>query len=178
MHPLRTVPVFLLCVVAVSCAGKPEVRPAGAIKKVVVVSGSRVEQLPSGTFRDDMMGEGNPRQVLARQAEAVLGERGFEVVATRMSESPLPQTNEVISFIQQNKAEAAVVIILDWLDISGAAVLGRADVVLRMGVVSPDGQVLWSNTFHSQPSISVYQAQTEWQSYLRRAAIDAVKAVP
>ncbi|MBJ6762314.1 hypothetical protein JGU66_16210 [Myxococcaceae bacterium JPH2] len=178
MRALRVVPVLLLCLVAASCAGQREVRPPGAIRKVVVVSGSRVERLPTGTYRQDMLDESNPRQVLARQAEAVLSERGFEVVATRASEAPLPQTNEVMSFIQQNQAEAAVVIILDWLDVSGAAVMGRADVVLRMGVVGPDGQVKWTDTFRSQPVISVYAAQSDWQSYLRRAAVDAVRAVP
>lgn len=177
MHPLRTVFLLLLCVVATACS-KPEVRPPGAIRKVVVVSGSRVERLPSGSFREDLVGEGNPRQVLARQAEAVLRERGFDVVASRASVSPLPQTSEVVSFVQQNEAEAAVVIILDWLDLSGAAVMGRADVVLRMGVVSPEGRVLWTDTFRSNPVISIYQSQLDWSSYLRRAAVDATRAVP
>lgn len=177
MRPARIPCVLLVSLVFTACAAR-QVRPEGSIRKVVVVAGSRVDVLPSGSFRQDLMGERNPRTVIARQAEAVLIERGFEVVATRQSQAPVPLTDEVSSFIQQNKAEAGVVVILDWLDTSGAAVLGRVDVVLRVGVVDPAGQVLWTDTIRSSPTVSVYQAQSDWNSFLRRAVIDAVQVVP
>ncbi|MCY1047469.1 hypothetical protein OV208_39590 [Corallococcus sp. bb12-1] len=177
MRPARILPALLVSVVLTACAA-PQVRPQGSIRKVVVVSGSRVDVLPSGSFRQDMIGESNPRTVIARQTEAVLASRGFEVVATRQSQAPVPLTDEVVSFIQQNKAEAGVVVILDWLDTSGAAVMGRVDVVLRLGVVDPSGQVLWTDTFRSQPVVSMYQAQGDWNSFLRRAVNDAVQVVP
>lgn len=177
MRPARILCVLLVSLVFTACAAR-QVRPKGSIRKVVVVSGSRVDVLPSGSFRQDLIGESNPRTVIARQAEAVLDSRGFEVVATRQSQAPVPLTDEVASFIQENKAEAGVVVILDWLDTSGAAVLGRVDVVLRVGVVDPAGQVLWTDTIRSSPTVSVYQAQSDWNSFLRRAVIDAVQVVP
>lgn len=177
MRPARILPALLVSLVLSACAA-PQVRPQGSIRKVVVVAGSRVEVLPSGSFRQDLIGESNPRTVIARQTEAVLATRGFEVVATRQSQAPVPLTDEVSSFIRQNKAEAGVVVILDWLDTSGAAVLGRVDVVLRLGVVDPEGQVLWTDTVRSQPVVSVYQSQTDWNSFLRRAVVDAVQLVP
>ena len=177
MRPARILCVLLVSLVFTACAAR-QVRPAGSIRKVVVVAGSRVDVLPSGSFRQDLIGESNPRTVIVRQAEAVLVERGFEVVASRQSQAPVPLTDEVASFIQQNKAEAGVVVILDWLDTSGAAVLGRVDVVLRVGLVDPAGQVLWTDTIRSSPTVSVYQAQSDWNSFLRRAVIDAVQVVP
>ncbi|NBD14003.1 MULTISPECIES: hypothetical protein [Corallococcus] len=177
MRSARILPALLVSLVLSACAA-PQVRPQGSIRKVVVVAGSRVEVLPSGSFRQDLIGESNPRTVIARQTESVLATRGFDVVATRQSQAPVPLTDEVTSFIQQNKAEAGVVVILDWLDTSGAAVLGRVDVVLRLGVVDPEGQVLWTDTVRSQPIVSVYQSQSDWNSFLRRAVVDAVQLVP
>jgi hypothetical protein len=177
MRPTRLVGFILVSLVLSACAAR-QVRPAGTIKKVVVVAGSRVDVLPSGSFRQDMIGESNPRTVIASQTESVLTDRGFDVVATRQSAAPVPLTDEVVSFIQQNKAEAGVVVILDWLDTSGAAVLGRVDVVLRLGVVDPNGQVLWTDTHRSSPVVSVYQSQTDWNSFLRRAVIESVQMVP
>jgi hypothetical protein len=177
MRPARLLPLLLMSLVLPACAAR-QVRPEGAIRKVVVVSGSRIDVLPTGSFRQDLIGESNPRTVLARQAEADLSSRGFEVVATRQSAAPVPLTEEVASFVQQNKAEAAVVVILDWLDVSGASVVGRVDVVLRLGVVDPSGQVLWTDTFRSQPVVSAYQSATDWNSFLRRAVNDAIQVVP
>ncbi|MGE6758938.1 hypothetical protein D7X55_26960 [Corallococcus sp. AB049A] len=177
MRPARLLSLLLVSLVLPACAAR-QVRPEGAIRKVVVIAGSRVDVLPTGSFRQDIIGEGNPRTVLVRQAEAELLSRGFEVVATRQSQAPVPLTDEVSSFVKQNKAEAAVVVILDWLDVSGASVLNRVDVVLRLGMVDPNGQVLWTDTFRSQPIVSAYQSATDWNSFLRRAVIDAVKVVP
>ena len=86
---MRFSAALLVCLLA-ACA-TPQVRPPGALRKVVVAVGSRVDALPTSTYREDLMGEGNPRTVLVSQTEAVLRERGFEVVGTRISPSPAPQ---------------------------------------------------------------------------------------
>jgi len=169
--------VVLLGLVLAACA-TPQVRPPGALRKVVVVVGSRVDALPTATYREDMMGEGNPRTVLVRQTEAVLRERGFEVVGTRISPSPAPSTEEVVRLISDNGAEAAVVVVLAWVDASALDALGRAEVVLDTGVVSPVGELSWRNETRTVAQVGLYQAQTDWRSYLRKAVIEAVLAVP
>ncbi|QSQ25812.1 hypothetical protein JY651_13155 [Pyxidicoccus parkwayensis] len=166
-----------LSLLLTACAA-PQVRPPGAIRKVVVVVGSRVDTLPTSTYREDLMGEGNPRTVLVSQTEAVLRERGFEVVGSRISAAPAPSTDEVVRLIDDNKAEAAVVVVLGWIDASAIYSLGRADVVLDTGVVSPTGDLKWRNETHTVSQVSVFQAQADWNSYLRKAVIEAVRAVP
>jgi hypothetical protein len=166
-----------LTLLLAACAA-PQVRPPGAIRKVVVVVGSRVESLPMSTYREDMMGEGNPRTVLVSQTEAVLRERGFEVVGTRISPAPAPSTEEVVALISDNQAEAAVVVVLAWVDASAINALGQAQVVLDTGVVSPDGNLSWRNETHTVAQVGMFQAQTDWRSYLRKAVMEAVRAVP
>ncbi|MCY1023620.1 hypothetical protein [Pyxidicoccus sp. MSG2] len=176
MRVLHSVPIVLTLLLA-ACAA-PQVRPPGAIRKVVVVVGSRVDALPTSTYREDMMGEGNPRTVLVSQAEAVLRERGFEVMGTRISPAPAPSTEEVVALISDNQAEAAVVVVLAWVDASSINTMGQAQVVLDTGVVSPSGELSWRNETHTVANIGMFQAQTDWRSYLRKAVIEAVRAVP
>lgn len=176
MRALRPV-AALLCLLLASCA-TPEVRPPGALRKVVVVVGSRVDALPTFTYREDLMGEGNPRTVLVSQTQAVLRERGFEVAGTRISQAPAPSEDEVVTLIRDNGAEAAVVVVLAWVDASGVQALGRAEVVLDTAVVAPDGNLSWRNQTHTVSQVGIYQAQTDWRSYLRKAVIEAVRAVP
>lgn len=169
-------PVTVVLSLLLAACAAPQVRPPGAIRKVVVVVGSRVDALPTATYREDMMGEGNPRTVLVSQTEAVLRERGFEVVGTRISPAPAPSTDEVVALIETNKAEAAVVVVLAWVDASALNALGRTEVVLDTGVVSPAGELQWRNETRSVSQVGVYQA--DWNSYLRKAVIEAVRAVP
>jgi hypothetical protein len=176
MRALRPV-AALLCLLLASCAA-PEVRPPGALRKVVVAVGSRVDALPTYTYREDLMGEGNPRTVLVSQTEAVLRERGFEVVGTRISAGPVPSTDEVVTLIRDNEAEAAVVVVLAWVDASAVAALGRAEVVLDTAVVGPDGNLGWRNETRTVSQVGLYQAQTDFRSYLRKAVIEAIRAVP
>ncbi|NTX02356.1 hypothetical protein [Myxococcus sp. CA040A] len=174
---MRVSALLLLSLFVTACAA-PQVRPAGAIRKVVVVVGSRVDSLPSASYREDLMGEGNPRTVLSGSTEAVLRERGFEVAGTRISAAPSPSTDEVVSVIRENDAEAAVVVVLSWVDVSAVQTMGRADVVLEAGVVSPDGQLIWRKESRTVAMIGLYQSQTDYSSYLRKAVIQAVKEVP
>ncbi|WP_253910650.1 hypothetical protein, partial [Pyxidicoccus fallax] len=176
MRALRPVAV-LLCLLLASCA-TPEVRPPGALRKVVAVVGSRVEALPTFTYREDLLGEGNPRTVLVSQTEAVLRERGFAVAGTRISAAPVPSTEEVVALIRDNQADAAVVVVLAWVDASAVQALGRAEVVLDTAVVGPEGNLAWRNETRTVSHVGIYQAQTDWRSYLRKAVIDAVRAVP
>jgi len=176
MRVLRPAAV-LFCLLLASCAA-PQVRPPGALRKVVVVVGSRVDALPTYTYRQDMMGEGNPRSVLVSQAQATLRERGFEVVGTRISPSPSPTTNEVVAMIRDNEAEAGVVVVLNWLDVTSAQLMGRAEVLLETGVVGPNGRLRWSNPTRTVAMLGVYQAQTDFRSYLRKAVVEAIQAIP
>lgn len=171
-------PVTAVLTLLLTACAAPQVRPPGAIRKVVVCVGSRVDSLPAATYREDLMGEGNPRTVLITQAQSALRERGFEVVGTRISAAPAPTTREVVSLIEDNKAEAAVVVVLAWVDASAIAALGRVDVVLDTGVVAPTGELQWRNETHSVGQVSMFQAQTDWNSYLRKAVIEAIRAVP
>lgn len=174
---MRASALLLLSLLVTACAA-PQVRPPGAIRKVVVVVGSRVDSLPVSSYRQDLMGEGNPRTVLVSQAESVLRERGFEIAGTRISAAPSPSTDEVVSVIRANDAEAAVVVVLSWVDVSGVQTLGRADVVMEAGVVSSDGQLLWRTESRTVAMIGLYQSQTDYSSYLRKAVIQIVKEVP
>ncbi|MFP2913188.1 hypothetical protein ACLESD_50930 [Pyxidicoccus sp. 3LFB2] len=176
MRVLRPAAVLLSLLLA-ACA-TPQVRPPGALRKVVVAVGSRVDSLPTYTYREDLMGEGNPRTVLVSQTESVLRERGFEVVGTRISAAPVPSTEEVVRLISDNEAEAAVVVVLAWVDASAVSALGRAEVVLETGVVSPAGALTWRNETRTVSQVGLYQAQTDYRSYLRTAVIEAIQAVP
>jgi hypothetical protein len=176
MRFLRPAAVLLSLLLA-ACA-TPQVRPPGALKKVVVIVGSRVDALPTYTYRDDLLGEGNPRTVLVSQTESSLRERGFEVVGTRISPAPAPSSDEVVRLISDNGAEAAVVVVLSWMDASAVAALGRAEVVLETGLVSPAGELTWRNETRSVSQVGIYQAQTDFRSYLRKAVAEAVQAVP
>ncbi|MFP2931819.1 hypothetical protein ACLESO_42925 [Pyxidicoccus sp. 3LG] len=169
--------IVLLCLLLTACSA-PQVRPPGALRKVVVAVGSRVDSLPMYTYRENLMGEGNPRTVLASQAESALRERGFEVTGTRISAAPVPSTEEVVTLIRDNQAEAAVVVVLAWVDASGMQVLGRAEVVLDTAIVSPAGDLTWRNESRTVSQVGVYAAQTGFQSYLRKAVIEAIQAVP
>ncbi|AKQ66011.1 hypothetical protein A176_002923 [Myxococcus hansupus] len=169
--------VVLLSLLLASCAA-PQVRPPGALRKVVVVVGSRVDSLPSFTYRQDMMGEGNPRSVLVSQAQATLQERGFEVVGTRISAAPAPSINEVVEMIRDNDAEAGVVVVLNWVDVTSAQMMGRTEVLMETGVVGPNGRLRWSNPTRTTSMIGVYQAQTDLRSYLRKAVVEAIQAIP
>ncbi|GEN12174.1 hypothetical protein SAMN05443572_107333 [Myxococcus fulvus] len=174
---MRALTLLLLSLLATACSA-PQVRPPGAIRKVVVVIGTRVDSLPVATYREDMLGEGNPRSVLIGQTQAVLRERGFEVVGSRISDAPSPSTGEVVALIRENKAEAAVIVVLNWVDVSSIRAMGRAEVFLEAGLVSPDGNLLWRKDSRTVSSISMYQSQTDYSSYLRKAVIDAVQEVP
>ncbi|NVJ08611.1 hypothetical protein HUW63_25660 [Myxococcus sp. AM001] len=176
MRVLRPAAV-LLCLLLASCAPR-QVRPPGALRKVVVVVGSRVDALPTFTYRQDMMGEGNPRSVLVSQAQATLGERGFEVVGTRISPSPSPTIHEVVAMIDDNEAEAGVVVVLNWVDVTSAQLMGRAEVLLETGVVGPNGKLRWNNSTRTVSTIGMYQAQTDLRSYLRKAVVEAIQAIP
>lgn len=140
--------------------------------------GSRVDSLPTYTYRQDMMGEGNPRSVLVSQAQATLSERGFEVVGTRISQAPSPTIHEVVAMIQDNEAEAGVVVVLNWVDVTSAQLMGRAEVLLETGVVGPNGKLRWSNPTRTVSTIGMYQAQTDFRSYLRKAVVEAIQAIP
>ncbi|MCP3100441.1 hypothetical protein LZ198_16345 [Myxococcus sp. K15C18031901] len=174
---MRASVVVLLPLLLTACAA-PQVRPEGAIRKVVVVASSRVDSLPTSTYREDMMGEGNPRTVIVGQTAAVLRERGFDVVGTRISQSPSPSIQEVVSFLQENQAEAAVVIMLSWVDVSALQALGRAEVVMDTAVIAPNGGLQWRNETRTVSTLGLYQSQMDFRSYLRKAIIEAVNAVP
>ncbi|AGC45232.1 hypothetical protein MYSTI_03926 [Myxococcus stipitatus DSM 14675] len=170
--------LFLLLSLLLTACAAPQVRPPGAIRKVVVVVGSRVDALPTNSYREDLMGEGNPRTVLSGQTQAVLRERGFDVVGVRISDAPAPATQEVVSLIRENGAEAAVVVVLNWVDVTVIQALGRADVILESGLVSPSGQLLWHKESRTATTIGMYQSQTDHSSYLRKAIIQAVNEIP
>ncbi|HZI10058.1 MAG TPA: hypothetical protein VE153_06655 [Myxococcus sp.] len=176
MRALLPSTALLLCLLSTACAGKREVRPQGAMQKVAVVVGSRVDSLPAYSVRQEMLGETNPRTVLVSQTESALDSRGFDVVARRISAAPYPSTEEVVQLIEDNGAQGAVVVVLDWVDVSATEVLGRAEVVLDTVVVGPGGEVTWRNQTRSVHQVGVYQA--DWQSYLRKAVIEAIRAVP
>ncbi|MCP3138038.1 hypothetical protein [Pyxidicoccus xibeiensis] len=176
MRAFRPASVLLFFLLAACSA--PQVRPPGALRKVVVAVGSRVDTLPSFTYREDLMGEGNPRTVLVSQAEAALRERGFEVVGTRISAAPVPSTEEVVALIDNNGAEAAVVVVLAWVDATAVYALGRAEVVLETAIVAPTGDLTWRNESRTVSQVGAYAAQTGFQSYLRKAVIEAIQAVP
>lgn len=146
------------------------------MQKVAVVVGSRVDSLPAYSVREELQGETNPRTVLASQAESALDARGFDVVARRISAAPYPATEEVVQLIQDNGAQGAVVVVLDWVDVSSIQVMGRAEVGLDTVVVGPGGEVVWRNQTRTVHQVGVYQA--DWHSYLRKAITDAVRAVP
>ncbi len=176
MRALLPSTALLLCLLSASCAGPREVRPQGAVQKVALVVGSRVDALPAYSVRQEMLGETNPRTVLVSQAESALNSRGFDVVARRISPAPYPATEEVVQLIEDNGAQAAVVVVLDWLDVSAMETLGRAEVGLDTVVVGPGGEVTWRNPTRTVHQIGVYQA--DWQSYLRKAVANAIRAVP
>ncbi len=175
MRALLPSVAVLLCLLSSSCAGKREVRPPGALQKVAVVVGSRVDSLPAYSVREELQGETNPRTVLASQAESALNARGFDVVARRISAAPYPATEEVVQLIEDNGAQGAVVVVLDWVDVA-AIQMGRAEVGLDTVVVSPTGEVTWRNQTRTSHAVGVYQA--DWQSYLRKSVIQAIRAVP
>ncbi|WP_338866507.1 hypothetical protein [Myxococcus stipitatus] len=170
--------LFLLLSLFLTACAAPQVRPPGAIRKVVVVVGTRVDALPSNSYREDLMGEGNPRTVLSGQTQAVLRERGFEIAGVRISDAPSPSTQEVVSLIRENGAEAGVVVVLNWVDVTAVQALGRAEVILDAGVVSPSGQLLWRKESRTVSTIGMYQAQTDYSSYLRKAIIQVVNEIP
>ncbi|MCE9670240.1 hypothetical protein LY474_20795 [Myxococcus stipitatus] len=174
---MRASVVLLLSFLFTACA-TPPVRPEGALRKVVVVASSRVDALPTATYREDMLGEGNPRTVIVGQTQAALSDRGFDVVGTRISQAPSPSIQEVVSFIEENQAEAAVVIMLSWVDVSALQALGRAEVVMDTAIIAPNGALQWRNETRSVSTLGLYQSQTDFRSYLRKAIIEAVNAVP
>lgn len=176
MRALLPSTALLLCLLTTACAGRREVRPQGAMQKVAVVVGSRVDALPAYSVRQEMQGETNPRTVLVSQTASALDSRGFDVVARRISAAPYPATEEVVQLIADNGAQGAVVVVLDWVDVSAIEVQGRAEVMLDTVVVGPGGEVTWRNQTRSVHQVGVYQA--DWQSYLRKAITEAIRAVP
>jgi hypothetical protein len=170
-------PIAMLSWVA-ACAGAPAVRPEGAPKRVVVVTASQVERPEAGTVSGELLGEDEPRDVMASEARSALRARGFDVLAVRTAPGAGPGAGLAEELARQQGAEAALVLVLTRMDLSALRPLGRAEVELETRLLDREGRTLWSGTRRSATAVKLYRAQTDWRSHLRQAVSEAVREVP
>jgi uncharacterized membrane-anchored protein len=161
-----------------ACAGSPGVRSEGAPKRVVVVTASRVQAPEAGSVSGQLLGEEEPRDVMASEAKLALRSRGFDVLEVRTALGAEPEAGQAEALARQSGAEAAVVMVLTRMDLSALKPLGRAEVELETRLLANDGRTLWSGTRRHATSVKTYRAQTDWRSHLRQAVSKAAREVP
>lgn len=175
---MRLLTATALVSLLAACAGSPGVRAEGAPKRVVVVTVSRVETPEAGSVSRELLGEDEPRDVMAGQAKRVLRARGFQVLEVRTAPAAGLEAGEAEALARRSGAEAAVVMVLTRMDLSVLQPLGRAEVELETRLLDKDGRTLWSGRRRSATAVKTYRAQTDWRSHLRQAVAEAVQEVP
>lgn len=175
---MRLPTVIALVSLLAACAGSPGVRPEGAPKRVVVVTASRVETPEAGSVSRELLGEDEPRDVMASEAKLALRSRGFEVLAVRTAPGAGPEEGQAEALARQSGAEAAVVMVLTRMDLSVLKPLGRAEVELETRLLDTNGRTLWSGVRRRATAVKTYRAQTDWRSHLRQAVAEAAREVP
>jgi hypothetical protein len=176
MRLLPALAVLTLC--AAACAGRPAVRPEGAIQRVVVIAASRAPTPPVGTISGQLIGESEPREVLAREGRAALEARGFRVLESVSTAALEPSVEQVKGLVAQTGAEAAVVLVLRRMDLSALRPLGQAEVEVETRLMDREGRVTWSASREVATAQRLYRAQSDWRSHLRQAVSEAVQEVP
>lgn len=169
--------IAALCLAA-GCAGGPAVRPEGSPQRVVVVAASQVPKPSARTITGEVLGADDPREVVATEAEAALQSRGFTVLASTTAPGFEPAQEQVLALVEQQHADAAVVLVLKKMDLSALQPLGQMEVELETRLVGRDGRVLWSGTRRGATSERLYRAQADWRSHLRQAVDASVREVP
>jgi hypothetical protein len=126
----------------------------------------------------DVLGEEEPRDVVAREGAEALRSRGYSVLGVETTPGPAPSVEQASAVARQYQADATVVLVLTRLDLSSLQPLGQAEVELQSMVVGPEGRVLSSDERRAATSESLYRARTDWRSHVRQAVIQAVRELP
>jgi hypothetical protein len=145
---------------------------------VVVVAASRVPKPSARTITGEVLSGDEPRDVVADEAESALRSRGFTVLASTTAPGFEPAEEQVRALVEQQHADAAVVLVLKRMDLSALQPLGQMEVELETRLVGRDGRVLWSGTRRGATTERLYRAQTDWRSHLRQAVDASVREVP
>jgi hypothetical protein len=177
--PVRLVPASaLLLLLATGCAGA---RPASARAggRVVVLAASEAARPRAQSLTAELMGEEEPRDVLAREAGAALRARGRTVLSVHVA----PEASGALEagareLAVRHGADATLLVVLRRMDLSALQATGRAQVELHARLVSATGEALWDADRSVSTSVRLYRAQADWRSHLRQAVVTVLGELP
>jgi hypothetical protein len=175
---MRLLPVLAVLTLCAACAGRPAVRPEGAVQRVVVIAASRVPKPVAGTISGQLFGESEPREVLALEGKGALEGRGFQVLDAVTTAALEPSAEQVKELVARHGAQAAVVLVLRRMDLTALQPLGQAEIDVEARLVDREGRVTWSGAREVATAQKLYRARTDWRSHLRQAVSEAVREVP
>jgi hypothetical protein len=142
----------------------------------VVLAHSSLRPLAPRTVLEVMIGSDDPAQVLGREAERQLRQRGYQTVLT--TAQPGRTAEEWPAAIAEAGADAALLVNLQQLDTTALQVLGRAEVALNTQLLASSGQVLWAQDFRGETSVQTYRSEQDWRTHLREALRRAMRGLP
>ncbi|AKU91086.1 hypothetical protein [Vulgatibacter incomptus] len=168
MKTLRPAALLALCLVlAASCAQTRGQLAGERPRTVAVLVRNEAERPQAGGLLEDFLGGQRPESLVAREAIRALRGRGYRVVdAIPDPEHGVPSAE---AWIRETRADAALVIRLERMDVSALKAIGQAEIDLEASLVDAKGAILWSRSRRGPTLPQTYRAQADWSAHLRMA---------